>query len=63
MEKKEIKGKCSQLFWYFLFFSVIGLLLETLFCYITTEMCIRDSLLTIESKQLREFFSPLFFFY
>lgn len=36
MEKKEIKGKCSQLFWYFLFFSVIGLLLETLFCYITT---------------------------
>lgn len=28
--------KLQQLFWYFVIFSIIGLLLETIFCYITT---------------------------
>lgn len=33
-EKEEITIK--QLLWYFIFFSILGLILETIFCYLTT---------------------------
>lgn len=33
---KEPKITIHELFWYFLFFSIIGLGIETLFCYFTT---------------------------
>ncbi len=35
MEEKE-KISIHQLLWYFIIFSVIGLLIETIYCYITT---------------------------
>ena len=35
MENKE-KITIHQLFWYFLFFSVLGLIIETIYCYITS---------------------------
>ena len=35
MEKKQSKITIHHLFWYFLIFSVVGLLLETLYCYVT----------------------------
>lgn len=35
MENKE-KITIHQLFWYFLIFSVLGLILETIYCYITS---------------------------
>ena len=34
--KKEGKITIHQLFWYFLIFSVAGIIIETLYCYITT---------------------------
>lgn len=34
--EKEKKLDFHQLFWYFIIFSVAGLIIETLFCYITT---------------------------
>ncbi|HBC85250.1 MAG TPA: hypothetical protein DCZ30_07690, partial [Clostridiales bacterium] len=35
MEDKE-KVSIHQLFWYFIIFSIIGLFIETMYCYITT---------------------------
>ena len=35
MENKE-KITIHQLFWYFLIFSVLGLIIETVYCYITS---------------------------
>ncbi len=35
MEKKRNQVTIHHLFWYFLIFSVIGLLLETIYCYIS----------------------------
>lgn len=34
--KKEAKITMHQLFWYFLIFSIAGIIIETLYCYITT---------------------------
>lgn len=34
--KKEDKITIHQLFWYFLIFSILGIIIETLYCYITT---------------------------
>lgn len=34
--KKETKVTIHQLFWYFLIFSVAGIIIETVYCYITT---------------------------
>lgn len=34
--KKEMKIKIHQLLWYFLIFSTAGIIIETLYCYITT---------------------------
>lgn len=34
--KKEEKITIHQLFWYFLIFSIIGIIVETVYCYITT---------------------------
>lgn len=34
--KKEDKVTIHQLFWYFLIFSIIGIVIETLYCYATT---------------------------
>lgn len=34
--KKEEKVTIHQAFWYFLIFSIIGIIIETLYCYITT---------------------------
>ncbi len=38
MEKEQVNQKVSihYIFWYFTFFSIIGLLIETLYCYTTT---------------------------
>ena len=35
MEKKE-KLTIHQLIWYFIIFSVLGLVIETLYCFVTT---------------------------
>lgn len=35
MEKRN-KITLHQLFWYFIFFSIAGLIIETLYCFITT---------------------------
>lgn len=35
-EKEEEKINLSQLFWYFVIFSIIGLFVETIYCYVTT---------------------------
>ncbi len=34
--KKEEKVTIHQLFWYFLIFSIVGIIIETLYCYVTT---------------------------
>lgn len=34
--KKETKVTMHQLFWYFLIFSIAGIIIETVYCYITT---------------------------
>ena len=34
--KKESKLTIHHIFWYFLIFSVIGLIIETIYCYATT---------------------------
>lgn len=34
--KKEKKITIHQLFWYFLIFSIAGIIIETIYCYITT---------------------------
>ncbi len=34
--KKETKITIHQLFWYFLIFSIVGIIIETIYCYITT---------------------------
>lgn len=36
MDKEKIKFEFHRLFWYFLIFSIAGLIIETLYCYITT---------------------------
>lgn len=41
--KIQNKSNLHQLFWYFILFSILGLILETVFCYITTR--------TIESRK------------
>lgn len=34
--KKQINLTIHQIFWYFLIFSILGLFIETIYCYITT---------------------------
>ena len=34
--KKEEKVTIHQLFWYFLIFSIVGIIIETVYCYATT---------------------------
>ena len=34
--KKEEKVTIHQIFWYFIIFSILGIIIETLYCYITT---------------------------
>lgn len=34
--EQERKTNIHQLFWYFLIFSILGIIIETLYCYITT---------------------------
>ena len=36
MSKEKVKIEFHRLFWYFLIFSIAGLIIETLYCYITT---------------------------
>ena len=36
MSKEKVKFEFHRLFWYFLIFSIAGLIIETLYCYITT---------------------------
>lgn len=36
MENQEEKIQFKQIIWYFIIFSVIGLIIETIFCYVTT---------------------------
>ena len=36
MKEKEHKIEIQKLFWYFVLFSMVGLVLETIFCYVTT---------------------------
>ena len=36
MKEEKRKLNVHTLFWYFIFFSILGLLIETAFCYITT---------------------------
>ena len=36
MDKEKVKIEFHRLFWYFLIFSIAGLIIETLYCYITT---------------------------
>lgn len=36
MEKEELKINIHQIIWYMIIFSIIGLIIETIFCYVTT---------------------------
>ncbi len=36
MENSKEKITFHQILWYFIFFSIAGLIIETLFCYFTT---------------------------
>lgn len=36
MEKKQAKITINQIIWYLIIFSIFGLIIETVFCYITT---------------------------
>lgn len=36
MENQEEKISFKQMLWYFIIFSIIGLIIETIFCYVTT---------------------------
>ncbi len=36
MEKQKEKISFKQILWYFIIFSIVGLIIETIFCYVTT---------------------------
>ncbi len=36
MEKQKEKISFKQILWYFIIFSIVGLIIETVFCYVTT---------------------------